>query len=47
MDQQTAKCLMSAFHPVDFSALDMVKLTEAREITPYRWTHPDDGDRSA
>jgi hypothetical protein len=23
----------------------MVKLTERREITPYRWTHPDDDDR--
>ncbi len=23
----------------------MVKLTETRQITPYRWTHPDDDDR--
>jgi len=23
----------------------MVKLTERREITPYRWTHSDDDDR--
>ena len=21
----------------------MIKLTETREITPYRWVHPDDG----
>jgi hypothetical protein len=23
----------------------MIKLTEAREITPYPWVHPDDDDR--
>jgi hypothetical protein len=24
------------------SAVHMIKLTETREITPYKWVHPDD-----
>jgi hypothetical protein len=27
------------------SPVHMVKLTMEREITPYRWVHPDDDDR--
>jgi hypothetical protein len=26
-------------------SIDMIKLTQEREITPYVWVHPDEDDR--
>lgn len=36
--QKCRSCRKGRYAP----PVHMVKLTEAREITPYRWVHPDD-----
>jgi hypothetical protein len=34
-----------SFPPLGFKRVHMIKLTQQREIAPYKWVHPDDDER--